>query len=216
MRSLASDSHVAAMFRGICRCSGDLDWFAKPGHSLACCRYCETLRIPPPASSRRNAVNGGGRSEFAAAVSTIRSFHRGHTTASVGGQARAVESAAVDGRGKRERRSPHLSRHLSELEDLRIIEVEWQGTRKYHSLNSAPLARPLDGRQSVRNGPSGSGLVSRVSPVQTAVRNCTRDEGRSFEVGNQVLISSHRKLLSSKAMVVNVAEKSGQDSDRQG
>jgi hypothetical protein len=41
------------------------------------------------------------------------------------------------------------------------------------------------------------GLVSRGSPVHTAVRNCTRDEGRSFEVGNQVLISSHRKLLSS-------------------
>jgi hypothetical protein len=38
------------------------------------------------------------------------------------------------------------------------------------------------------------GLVSRVSPVHTALRNCTRDEGRSFEVGNQVLISSHRKL----------------------
>jgi hypothetical protein len=63
---------------------------------------------------------------------------------------------------------------------------------------------------------SESGLVSRVSPVQTALRNCTRDEGRSFEVGNQVLISSHRKLLLSKAMVVNVAEKSEQDSDRQG
>ena len=63
---------------------------------------------------------------------------------------------------------------------------------------------------------TGSGLVSRVSPVQTAMRNCTRDEGRSFEVGNQVLTSSHRKLLSSKAMVVNVAEKSGQDSGRQG
>ena len=60
------------------------------------------------------------------------------------------------------------------------------------------------------------GLVSRVSPVQTALRNCTRDEGRSFEVGNQVLISSHRKLLLSKAMVVNVAETSGLDSDRQG
>jgi hypothetical protein len=29
-----------------------------------------------------------------------------------------------------------------------------------------------------------------------------------FEVGSQVLISSRRKLLSSKAMVVNVAEKS--------
>ena len=47
------------------------------------------------------------------------------------------------------------------------------------------------------------------------MRNCTRDEGRSFEVGNQVLISSHRKLLLSKAMVVNVAEKSGQDFGRQ-
>jgi hypothetical protein len=48
------------------------------------------------------------------------------------------------------------------------------------------------------------------------MRNCTRDEGRSFEVGNQVSISSHRKLLSLKVMVVNVAEKPGQDSGRQG
>jgi hypothetical protein len=61
---------------------------------------------------------------------------------------------------------------------------------------------------------AGVGLVSRVTPVHTAVRNCTRDEGRSFEVDDQVLISSHRKLLWSKAMVVNVAEKSEQDSDR--
>jgi hypothetical protein len=61
---------------------------------------------------------------------------------------------------------------------------------------------------------SQMGLVSRVSPVQTAMRNCTRDEGRSFEVGNQVLTSSHRKPLSSKAMVGNVAEKSKQDFDR--
>jgi hypothetical protein len=37
--------------------------------------------------------------------------------------------------------------------------------------------------------------VSRVTPVQTALRNCTRDEGGPFEFGNQVLISSHRKLL---------------------
>ena len=58
------------------------------------------------------------------------------------------------------------------------------------------------------------GLVSRVTPVHTAMRNRTRDEGRSFEFGNQVLISSHRKLLWSKAMVANVAEKSEQDSDR--
>ena len=59
-------------------------------------------------------------------------------------------------------------------------------------------------------------IVSQVTPVHMAVRNCTRDEGGPFEVGNQVLISSHRKLLLSKAMVVNVAEKSEQDSDRQG
>ena len=38
------------------------------------------------------------------------------------------------------------------------------------------------------------GIVPRVSRVDTAVRNCTRDEGGPFEVGNQVLISSHRKL----------------------
>ena len=48
--------------------------------------------------------------------------------------------------------------------------------------------------------------MSRVTPVQTAMRNCTGDEGRTFEVGNQVLISRHHKLLSSKAMVVNVAD----------
>src|SRR5712671_6881874 len=48
---------------------------------------------------------------------------------------------------------------------------------------------------------TGMGLVSRVTPVHTAMRNCTRDEGRSFEVGNQMLISNHRKLLWSKAMV---------------
>jgi hypothetical protein len=65
-------------------------------------------------------------------------------------------------------------------------------------------------------GKIAQGLVSRVTPVQTALRNCTRDEGGPFEFGNQVLISSHRKLLWSKAMVVSVAEKSGHDPVRQG
>ena len=41
------------------------------------------------------------------------------------------------------------------------------------------------------------------------MRNCMRDGGGPSEVGNQVLISSHRKLLSSKAMVVSVAETAG-------
>ena len=60
------------------------------------------------------------------------------------------------------------------------------------------------------------GSVSRVSPVHTAMRNCTRGEGGPFEIDNQVLISSHRKLLSSKAIVVSVAETAGQDPVRQG
>ena len=33
---------------------------------------------------------------------------------------------------------------------------------------------------------TASGLVSRVSPVQTAVRNCTGDEGRPCGCGDQV------------------------------
>ena len=60
-----------------------------------------------------------------------------------------------------------------------------------------------------------SAVVSRASPVQTAMRNCTRDEGGPFEAGSQVLVSSHRKLLSSKAMVVSVAETLGRDPGRQ-
>jgi hypothetical protein len=41
----------------------------------------------------------------------------------------------------------------------------------------------------------GSCVTSIAGP--NGMRNCTRDEGRSFEVGNRVLILSHRKLLSS-------------------
>ena len=75
-----------------------------------------------------------------------------------------------------------------------------------------PFMFPFSSYSNVGVGPkSANGLVSRVTPVHTALRNCMRDEGRPFEFGNQVLISSHRKLLSSKAMVVNVAEKSEQD-----
>jgi hypothetical protein len=46
------------------------------------------------------------------------------------------------------------------------------------------------------------------------MRNYRKDEGRPFEIGNQVLISNHRKLLSSKATVVNVAEKPERDSPK--
>ena len=57
---------------------------------------------------------------------------------------------------------------------------------------------------------SALGRVTRVSPVQTAVRNCTRDEGRPFGFDNQVLIPSHRKLLRLNVVVVSVAETPGQ------
>ena len=64
--------------------------------------------------------------------------------------------------------------------------------------------------------PGPTRRVSRAQPVQTATHNCTRDEGGPFEAGSQVLASSHRKLLSSKAMVVSVAETPGRDSGRHG
>ena len=34
-----------------------------------------------------------------------------------------------------------FSRHLSSLEAVSVIEVEWQGTTKLHSLSTAPLRR---------------------------------------------------------------------------
>src|SRR5215510_7532837 len=63
---------------------------------------------------------------------------------------------------------------------------------------------------------SGLGRVSRAPHELSVVRNCTRDEGGPFEFGDQEPISSHRKLLWSKAMVVSVAETPGQDSGGHG
>jgi hypothetical protein len=63
---------------------------------------------------------------------------------------------------------------------------------------------------------SGQGRVSRTRRLRAAVRNCTRDEGGPFEAGSQVQVSSHRELLSSRAMVASVAETSGHDPGRQG
>ena len=53
------------------------------------------------------------------------------------------------------------------------------------------------------------GRVSRAPHELCAARNCTRDEGGPFEFGDQEPISSHRKLLRSKAVVVSVAVKLG-------
>ena len=80
------------------------------------------------------------------------------------------------------------------MREIRTLRSTWRGLETWHGI-------ALNRRASPR-------------PYQTAMRNCTRDEGGPFEVGNQVLTSSHRKLLSSKAMVVNVAETSGHDPGR--
>ena len=58
------------------------------------------------------------------------------------------------------------------------------------------------------DGGFGSCVTSAPSRVLAAL-NCTRDEGGPFEFGNQVLISSHRKLLRLRAVVVSVAETPG-------
>jgi len=92
-----------------------------------------------------------------------------------------------------------------------LAEVKRIGRHEALSCNPSTSARAWPDAPGLR---AALGLVSRVTPVHTAKRNCTRDEGRSFEFGNQVLISSHRKLLWSKATVMNVAEKSEQDFDR--
>ncbi len=49
---------------------------------------------------------------------------------------------------------------------------------------------------------------------EAVVRHSKSDSASGF--GNQVLISSHRKLLRSKAVVVSVAETPGRDSGRHG
>src|SRR5215467_11529129 len=57
---------------------------------------------------------------------------------------------------------------------------------------------------------SGWDRVSRAPHELSAARNCTRDEGGPFEFGDQEPISSHRKPLRTKAVVVSVAETPGQ------
>jgi hypothetical protein len=52
-------------------------------------------------------------------------------------------------------------------------------------------------------------VVCHERRLSRTVRNCTRDGGGPSGVGSQVLISSHCKLLLSKATVVSVAEAPG-------
>src|SRR6516162_10083507 len=63
---------------------------------------------------------------------------------------------------------------------------------------------------------SAMGRVSRAPYELSGARNCTRDEGGPFEFGDQEPISSHRKLLRAKAVVVSVAETPRPDFGRHG
>ena len=66
------------------------------------------------------------------------------------------------------------------------------------------------------NGEVAFGFCVTSIADPNGMHSYTRDEGGPFGFGNRVLISSHRKLLSSKATVVNVAETSGHDPGRYG
>src|SRR5713226_9511451 len=101
-----------------------------------------------------------------------------------------------------------------------VAQAHEVAQRSYNRLANSGLeacaGKPHDCSTRHRETPrkSAQGLVSRASPVHTAVRNCTRDEGRSFEAGSQVQASNRCKLLSSKAMVVSVAVNVGTISRR--
>ena len=110
---------------------------------------------------------------------------------------------------------------LATITDSNLVNpwgVSHSTTSPFWSSNQGTSTATLYmGRHSCwRRGRSALGRVSRTHRLSTTVRNCTRDEGGPFEAGSQVQVSSHRKLLSSRAMVVSVAETSGSDPGRQG
>jgi hypothetical protein len=78
----------------------------------------------------------------------------------------------------------------------RVVRSDKPGTRL------AWCDAASDPQPPTRQPKSVKGLASRASLVHEAMRNCMRDERGPFEVGHQEPISSHRKLLRTKAMVV--------------
>ena len=76
-------------------------------------------------------------------------------------------------------------------------------------ISSGPCEQ-CEGTANIPGDPmSEKGRVPRTRCLSTVARCCTRDEGRSLGAGSQVQASNHCKLLSLRAMVVSVAEKSG-------
>ena len=112
---------------------------------------------------------------------------------------------------------PWLIRHLNgEIALAETVEGGKRDTRQYTKRQATWFRNQLPDFAWVE--PEGAlaavegqllDRVTRVPPRVMAVRNCTRDEGGPFGFGNQVLISSHRKLLRLNAVVVSVAETPG-------
>src|SRR5215813_1307180 len=74
----------------------------------------------------------------------------------------------------------------------------------------------MDLRLRLRIASVRSGSCVTSAAWLSAARNCTRDEGGPVGFGDQEPISSHRKLLRAKAVVVSVAETPGPDFGRHG
>ena len=111
-----------------------------------------------------------------------------------------------------------LERIPSRFQVIRHVRVKLACACCDRIVQAAAPSRPIE------RGIAGPGLlahvlvskyadhrVSRTHRQKWRCENCVRDEGRSFEVGDQEWASNHRELLSLRAMVVNVAEKTGRD-----
>ena len=98
----------------------------------------------------------------------------------------------------------------------RGIVVSYETVRRWCKKFGESFRRPPAPPPAAAGGQVAPGRCVTNTSSEKEVWSCTRDEGRPFEVGSQVLVSSHCKLLSSKAMVVSVAETAGRDPGRQG
>src|SRR5215469_1913759 len=107
---------------------------------------------------------------------------------------------------------------VSPLMRSKVRAYSHQGHGPRADQQAGYISATSDSTPSLANGSRSihKGRVSRAPHGLSAARNCTRDEGGPFEFGDQEPISSHRKLLRAKAVVVSVAETPGPDFGRHG